>query len=69
MKAAIYRDYGPPREVVRIEEVDPPTPGEGELLIAVCAASINPLDAHVMKGRPLIVRLSSGIARTGSPSR
>ena len=53
MKAAVYRRYGPP-EVIRIQEVDPPVPGEGEVLIAVRAASINPMDVHLLKGRPLM---------------
>lgn len=60
MKAAVYRRYGPP-EVIRIQEVDPPVPGDGEVLIAVRAASVNPLDAHLMKGRPLIARLALGL--------
>jgi NADPH:quinone reductase-like Zn-dependent oxidoreductase len=62
VKAAVYRRYGPP-EVIRIQEVDPPVPGDGEVLIAVRAASINPMDVHLMKGRPLIARLALGLTR------
>lgn len=61
MKAAVYRRYGLPSEVVRIEEAEPPVPGDGEVLIAVRAASINPLDAHLMKGKPVIARLALGL--------
>lgn len=62
MKAALYRRYGPP-EVIRIEEVEPPVPGEGEVLVAVRAVSINPMDLHLMKGRPLLARLAFGLTR------
>jgi NADPH:quinone reductase-like Zn-dependent oxidoreductase len=63
MKAAVYRRYGPPEEVVRIEEAEPPIPGEGEVRIAVRAVSINPMDVHLMKGRPAIARLAFGLIR------
>jgi NADPH:quinone reductase-like Zn-dependent oxidoreductase len=62
MRAAVYRRYGPP-EVVRIEDVDRPSPGDGEVLVAVRAASVNPLDGHYMRGRPRIVRLGFGMRR------
>jgi NADPH:quinone reductase-like Zn-dependent oxidoreductase len=66
MKAAVYRRYGSPSEVVRIEEAETPVPGDGEVLIAVRAASINPLDSHLMKGKPTIARLALGL---GAPKR
>jgi len=62
VKAAVYRRYGPP-DVVRIEEVEKPVPGENEVLIAIRAAALNPLDTHYMKGRPYIARLAFGLAR------
>jgi NADPH:quinone reductase-like Zn-dependent oxidoreductase len=65
VKAAVYRRYGPP-DVIRIEEVDAPIPGDGEVLIAVRAASVNPLDSHLMKGRPLIARLAFGLTKPKS---
>jgi NADPH:quinone reductase-like Zn-dependent oxidoreductase len=61
VKAAVYRRYGPP-EVIRIEEADAPVPGDGEVLIAVRAASINPMDSHLMKGKPAFMRLFFGLA-------
>jgi NADPH:quinone reductase-like Zn-dependent oxidoreductase len=61
MKAAVYRRYGSPSEVVRIEEAETPVAGDGEVLIAVRAASINPLDSHLMKGKPTIARLALGL--------
>ncbi|MEA3065494.1 MAG: hypothetical protein QOJ27_1946, partial [Sphingomonadales bacterium] len=62
MRAAVYRRYGPP-EVVRIEEIARPVPGDGEVLVAVRAASVNPFDRHYMRGRPRIVRLGFGLRR------
>jgi NADPH:quinone reductase-like Zn-dependent oxidoreductase len=63
VKAAIFRRYGSPSDVVRIEEVDDPVPGDGEVLIAVRAASVNPMDAHLMKGKPALARLAFGLRR------
>ncbi len=46
MKAAIYRQYGPP-EVVRIEEVPRPDPKENEVLIRIRASTVNSGDARI----------------------
>src|SRR6516165_339613 len=62
MKAAIYRRYGPP-EVVQIEEVEKPVPKDSEVLIKVRAASVNPLDAGLMKGKPHSFRLLFGLSK------
>jgi NADPH:quinone reductase-like Zn-dependent oxidoreductase len=50
MKAAVYRRYGPAREVVGIEDVPVPTPGEGEMLVRVMAASLNSWDWDKLSG-------------------
>ena len=60
MKAVVYRCYGPP-EVLVLEDIEKPTPGDGEVLVKVRAASVNPLDWHYMRGAPYIMRLSSGL--------
>lgn len=62
MKAAVCRRYGPP-EVVRIEQVEKPVPGDDEVLVAVRAAAVNPLDIHLMRGRPYIARAAFGLRR------
>lgn len=48
--------YGPP-EVLRIEEVSPPTAGPGEVAVRVRAASVNARDWHLMRGEPKVARL------------
>ncbi|HXD59767.1 MAG TPA: NADP-dependent oxidoreductase [Thermoleophilaceae bacterium] len=43
MKAIVIRETGGP-DVLRYEEADRPQPGDGEVLVAVRAASVNPID-------------------------
>ena len=47
MKAIVYRHYGSP-DVLACEEIDQPIAADGEVLIRVCAAALNPLDWHFM---------------------
>lgn len=56
MKAIVATEYGPP-EVLRLEEVERPTPGDDEVLIAVHAAGLNAADWHLMRADPPLVRL------------
>jgi NADPH:quinone reductase len=50
MKALRFARFGPP-SVLRIEEVAIPEPGEGEALVQVKAAAINPSDIGDVAGR------------------
>jgi NADPH2:quinone reductase len=50
MKAAVYRTTGSAREVLRVEEVDRPEPGPGEVLVRVHASGINPTDFKTRSG-------------------
>jgi len=50
MKAIVYHDYGAPRDVLAVEEIEKPTPGDDEVLIRIRAAAANPLDYHLMSG-------------------
>src|SRR6516164_316827 len=62
MKAIRYYRYGAP-DVLELADIDKPAVGEGELLVRVRAASVNPLDWHFMRGRPYLVRLMAGLSR------
>ena len=50
MRAALMRETGGP-EVLKIEDVDVPRPGDGEVLVRVNAASVNPIDWKVRRGK------------------
>ena len=66
MSAIVHRCYGPP-DVLRIERVDKPVPGDDEVLVRVHAAAVNPLDWHFMRGTPYLVRLSAGMGKPSDP--
>jgi len=51
MQAWRVHQNGEPGEVMRLEEVDRPTPGEGQLLLKVRAANINFPDALLCRGQ------------------
>ena len=50
IKSLRFAEFGPP-SVLRIEEVAIPEPGEGEALVHVKAAAINPCDIVNVAGR------------------
>lgn len=50
MRALRFAEFGPP-SVLRIEEVPLPEPGDGEVLVRVKAAAINPSDIGNVAGR------------------
>jgi NADPH:quinone reductase-like Zn-dependent oxidoreductase len=62
MKAIVYHNYGSP-DVLKCEEIEKPAAGDGEVLIKVRAASVNPLDWHFMRGTPYFVRMMTGLRK------
>lgn len=62
MKAMVRRTYGPP-DVLRLEDVPRPRPGDGDVLVRVYAASANAGDWHLLRGTPLPFRLVAGLRR------
>ncbi|MFD9791059.1 NADPH:quinone oxidoreductase family protein [Streptomyces sp. NPDC059070] len=50
MQAWRVHENGEPREVMRLDEVDPPAPGPGQVLLKVRAANINFPDALLCRG-------------------
>jgi NADPH:quinone reductase-like Zn-dependent oxidoreductase len=62
MDAIVYRQYGSP-DVLKLEQIEKPTPAANELLIKVHDASLNPLEWHYMRGTPYLMRLQVGMGR------
>ena len=62
MKAVVHCDYGSP-DVLRLENIEKPVPGPNQVLVKVRAASVNPLDAHYMKGTPMVMRFETGLRK------
>ena len=71
MKAAVCTAYGPP-EVVQIQEVPTPAPGDGEVLIRAAATCVNSGDArlramNVPRGMAVPARLRMGLRKLRQP--
>ena len=59
MKAIVYTQYGSP-DVLQFTEVATPTPADDEVLVKLYAASVNPFDWRLLRGKPLFTRLMIG---------
>ncbi|HRH66863.1 MAG TPA: NAD(P)-dependent alcohol dehydrogenase [Bacteroidia bacterium] len=62
MKAIVYTNYGPP-EVARLMEVANPKPKDNEVLIKVCASTVNRTDSGFRSAEYFISRFWSGLFR------
>jgi NADPH2:quinone reductase len=49
MRAVRFHEHGGP-EILTVDDVERPTPGEGELLVEVEAAGVNPVDTYFRDG-------------------
>jgi NADPH:quinone reductase-like Zn-dependent oxidoreductase len=65
MKAIVQSRYGSP-DILRLVDVEKPTPKANEVLIRVYAASVNGSDVEGLTGKPLYARLS-GLFKPGNP--
>jgi NADPH:quinone reductase-like Zn-dependent oxidoreductase len=63
MKAIVYTEYGPPEEVLELKEVEKPTLKDNEVLVRVYASSVNAGDLFLVRGKPFVARLSSGLLK------
>jgi NADPH:quinone reductase-like Zn-dependent oxidoreductase len=69
MRAIVQDRYGPP-EVLELREVERPVVGDGDVLVRVRAASVNPQDWHLMRASPFIVRATgTGLRAPTNPIR
>jgi NADPH:quinone reductase-like Zn-dependent oxidoreductase len=71
MQAVVVHETGGP-DVLRLEETEPPSPEEGEVLIRVRAASVNPVDWKYRSGyapKPLPAVLGNDVSGTVEESR
>ncbi|MEJ8566403.1 NAD(P)-dependent alcohol dehydrogenase [Elongatibacter sediminis] len=67
MRAVRYTCYGGP-EVLQHAVIAKPEPADGEVLVRVRAAAVNPLDWHYLRGKPYIMRpLGAGIGAPADP--
>jgi NADPH:quinone reductase-like Zn-dependent oxidoreductase len=49
MKAVRFHEFGGP-EVLRVDEIDPPAPGPGEVAIDIAASALNHLEVDIREG-------------------
>ena len=66
MKAAVYYKYGSP-DVISIEDVEKPSPKDGEVLVQIKAASIGAYDCHLLRADPFFTRALSGLLKPSNP--
>jgi len=62
MKAIVYCDYGSP-DVLKLEDIEKPTPADNEVLVRVRAAAVNPYDWHYIRGTPYLMRIETGLRK------
>ncbi|CAM5230442.1 NAD(P)-dependent alcohol dehydrogenase OS=Streptomyces tendae OX=1932 GN=GUR47_06385 PE=3 SV=1 [Streptomyces tendae] len=68
MKAVVQERFGPP-DSLRLRDIDQPHAGDGEVLVRVRAAAVNPYDWHMLRGDPYAARLTGGMGLTRPKSR
>jgi len=66
MQAIVYHRYGTP-DVLEYTKIENPLPAADQVLIQVCAASVNPYDWHFLRGTPSPIRLFTGLRGPRSP--
>ena len=62
MRAFVHTSYGPP-EVLKLEVVPDPVPGDNEILVKVCAATVNRTDDGLVRANYFISRFFTGLFR------
>jgi NADPH:quinone reductase-like Zn-dependent oxidoreductase len=67
MRAVMQRCYGSPARVLTVERIAKPVPKQGQILIKVRAASVNPFEWHMTTGKPYLVHLFRGLGAPDHP--
>ena len=62
MKAIVNDEYGAADDL-ELRDISIPTIEANSVLVRVSAASVNPVDWHLMRGEPYLIRLSFGLRR------
>ncbi len=62
MKAIVNERYGSP-DVMKLREVEKPTPEDGEVLIKVAATGLNAADWRMLRASPILVRFMNGLLK------
>jgi len=62
VRAAVYYTYGPPG-VLKLEELEKPTPKDREIRIKVQAATVTAGDWRMRSGAPFVAKLYNGLNR------
>jgi len=65
MKAIVYHKYGSP-DVLRMEDIQKPIPGDYEVLVKIYAVSINSWDWDTLTGKPFEYRFLFGLLKPKS---
>jgi NADPH:quinone reductase-like Zn-dependent oxidoreductase len=60
MKAIVYTKYGAP-DVLKLEEVEKPTPNDDEVLVKVYATTVNRTDSATIRAIPFFARIVTGL--------
>jgi NADPH:quinone reductase-like Zn-dependent oxidoreductase len=65
MKAYVFHQYGSP-DVLEFQEVEKPSLNDDQVLVRICATSVNPAEWYGLSGLP-IARIGSGLLKPKDP--